>query len=74
MNVAQASRLPQARCLRYGFTTQGKDCYSSKFAIYYIASRFEADVAAGRLDALADEALQDLREGRAEWLSSDNVT
>jgi hypothetical protein len=25
---------------------------------------FEADVAAGRLDALADEALKDLREGR----------
>ncbi len=26
--------------------------------------QFEADVAAGRLDALADKALQDLREGR----------
>jgi hypothetical protein len=26
--------------------------------------QFEADVAAGRLDALADEALRDLREGR----------
>ena len=26
--------------------------------------QFERDVAAGRLDALADEALQDLREGR----------
>lgn len=26
--------------------------------------RFAADVAAGRLDALADEALRDLREGR----------
>lgn len=26
--------------------------------------RFEEDVAAGRLDALADEALEDLREGR----------
>jgi len=26
--------------------------------------QFEADVAAGRLDALADEALGDLREGR----------
>ena len=26
--------------------------------------QFEADVAAGRLDALAEEALQDLREGR----------
>ena len=27
--------------------------------------RLEADVAAGRLDALADEALRDLREGRS---------
>jgi len=26
--------------------------------------QFEQDVAAGRLDALADEALMDLREGR----------
>lgn len=26
--------------------------------------QFEQDVKAGRLDALADEALQDLREGR----------
>lgn len=26
--------------------------------------QFEADVAAGRLDALADEAIRDLREGR----------
>lgn len=26
--------------------------------------QIEADVAAGRLDALADEALKDLREGR----------
>lgn len=26
--------------------------------------QFEADVAAGRLDALADEALRDLRQGR----------
>jgi hypothetical protein len=26
--------------------------------------QFEADVVAGRLDALAEEALQDLREGR----------
>lgn len=26
--------------------------------------QFEADVAAGRLDQLAEEALQDLREGR----------
>jgi hypothetical protein len=26
--------------------------------------QFEQDVAAGRLDALADEALRDLREGR----------
>lgn len=26
--------------------------------------QLEADVAAGRLDALADEALQDLRKGR----------
>lgn len=26
--------------------------------------QFEQDVAAGRLDALADEALSDLREGR----------
>jgi len=26
--------------------------------------QFEADVAAGRLDKLAEEALQDLREGR----------
>lgn len=26
--------------------------------------QFEADVSAGRLDQLADEALQDLREGR----------
>lgn len=26
--------------------------------------QFEEDVAAGRLDTLADEALQDLREGR----------
>ena len=26
--------------------------------------QFEEDVAAGRLDQLADEALQDLREGR----------
>lgn len=26
--------------------------------------QFEQDVAAGRLDALAEEALQDLREGR----------
>ena len=27
-------------------------------------SQFEADVAAGRLDALGDEALRDLSEGR----------
>ena len=27
--------------------------------------QFEQDVAGGRLDALADEALRDLREGRA---------
>ena len=26
--------------------------------------QFEEDVAAGRLDALADEAIEDLREGR----------
>ena len=26
--------------------------------------QFEADVAGGRLDALADEAIRDLREGR----------
>jgi hypothetical protein len=30
--------------------------------------QFEEDVAAGRLDALADEALQDLREGRCTEL------
>lgn len=30
--------------------------------------QFERDVAAGRLDALADEALSDLREGRCtDW-------
>jgi hypothetical protein len=32
--------------------------------------RFAADVAAGRLDALADEALRDLREGRCTKLNS----
>jgi hypothetical protein len=30
--------------------------------------QIEEDVAAGRLDALADEALQDLREGRCTEL------
>lgn len=30
--------------------------------------QFEADVAAGRLDALADEAIRDLREGRCSEL------
>jgi hypothetical protein len=30
--------------------------------------QFEKDVAAGRLDALAEEALQDLREGRSTEL------
>lgn len=30
--------------------------------------QFEQDVAVGRLDALADEALQDLREGRCRDL------
>jgi len=30
--------------------------------------QFEQDVKAGRLDALADEALQDLREGRCKDL------
>jgi hypothetical protein len=30
--------------------------------------QFEKDVAAGRLDALADEALADLREGRTREL------
>lgn len=30
--------------------------------------QLEADVAAGRLDKLADEALQDLREGRCSDL------
>jgi hypothetical protein len=30
--------------------------------------QFEQDVAAGRLDALADEALMDLREGRCTGL------
>ncbi len=30
--------------------------------------QFERDVAAGRLDALADEALQDVREGRCSDL------
>jgi hypothetical protein len=30
--------------------------------------QFEEDVAAGRLDALADEALKDLREGRCRDL------
>jgi hypothetical protein len=30
--------------------------------------QFEADVAAGRLDALADEALADLRAGRTRAL------
>jgi hypothetical protein len=30
--------------------------------------QFEADVAAGRLDALADEAIRDLREGRCRDL------
>jgi hypothetical protein len=30
--------------------------------------RFEKDVAAGHLNALADEALQDLREGRCREL------
>lgn len=31
-------------------------------------TQFEADVAAGRLDALADEAIRDLREGRCRDL------
>lgn len=31
-------------------------------------SQFEADVAGGRLDALADEALGDLRKGRCRKL------
>ena len=30
--------------------------------------QFEADVAAGHLDALADEAIRDLREGRCRDL------
>ena len=30
--------------------------------------QFAADVAAGRLDALADEAIRDLREGRCKDL------
>ena len=30
--------------------------------------QFEQDVAAGRLDALADEAIRDLREGRCSDL------
>jgi len=30
--------------------------------------QFEADVAAGNLDALADEAIRDLREGRCRDL------
>ena len=30
--------------------------------------QFEEDVAAGRLDALADEAIRDLREGRCTEL------
>jgi len=30
--------------------------------------QFEEDVAAGRLDALADEAMRDLREGRCRDL------
>ena len=30
--------------------------------------QFEEDVAAGRLDALADEAIRDLREGRCTHL------
>lgn len=30
--------------------------------------QFEADVAGGRLDALADEAVRDLREGRCRDL------
>ena len=30
--------------------------------------QFEQDVAAGRLDALADEALRDLRDGRCKDL------
>ena len=30
--------------------------------------QFEVDVSAGRLDALADEAIDDLREGRATGL------
>jgi hypothetical protein len=30
--------------------------------------QFEADVTAGKLDALADEALRDLREGRCRDL------
>jgi len=30
--------------------------------------QFEADAAAGRLDALADEAIRDLREGRCTEL------
>ena len=30
--------------------------------------QFEEDVAAGRLDALADEAIRDLREGRCKDL------
>jgi hypothetical protein len=32
--------------------------------------QFEADVAAGRLDALAEEALRDLREGRCTSASA----
>jgi hypothetical protein len=31
-------------------------------------SRFEKDVAAGKFDALADEAIKDLREGRCSYL------
>ena len=36
----------------------------AKFEAQRWDQRLEADVAAGRLDALADEALQELREGR----------
>lgn len=40
----------------------------SKFDAAAWDKQFEADAAAGRLDALADEAVRDLREGRCRDL------
>jgi hypothetical protein len=55
------------RLLPHGILAESRDWFY-RFDAEAWDRQFEEDVRAGRLDDLADEALQDLREGRCKDL------